>query len=407
MDAARTGDAYGCMPGHTAEQCDAEQAYMQAMLVCANTWVRIPRDQWPASWAGKYTDPVCPLVLALYGHPDSGGHWEAHCEKHLLEAGYVPIPSWRSCFWHPTLKLFLVVYVDDFKFSGPADKIAEGWELIRRHIKTDEPHPVDQFLGCKHVAFERKLPDTGVTVRGMEYDMESFLISCVERYKELTGVTTLRKATTPFLHESTKPDMDGVISSAEFEPDPDAAYAELLQYIEGGGETTATFTTGASPGEEGSDPTTSRLAPYAAKVLMKILYAARYARMDLLRAVCVLAQNVSRWTRDCDVKLYRLVCYINCSLHVRMTGWIGDNIDDLTVDLFADADFAGCTKTSRSTSGTHLSILGPNSCWPIAGQSKKQGCVSHSTPEAELVSADHAVRTYGTPALDLWPVLLH
>ena len=140
---------------------------------------------------------------------------------------------------------------------------------------------------------------------------------------------------------------------------------------------------------------------------MKILYAARYARMDLLRAVCVLAQNVSKWTRDCDVKLYRLICYINCSLHVRMTGWIGDNIDDLTVDLFADADFAGCTKTSRSTSGTHLSILGPNSCWPIAGQSKKQGCVSHSTPEAELVSADHAVRTYGTPALDLWSVLLH
>ena len=28
------------------------------------------------------------------------------------------------------------------------------------------------------------------------------------------------------------------------------------------------------------------LKPYAAKVLMKVLYAARYARFDLLRAVC-------------------------------------------------------------------------------------------------------------------------
>ena len=75
---------------------------------------------------------------------------------------------------------------------------------------------------------------------------------------------------------------------------------------------------------------------------MKILYAARYARFDLLRAVCVLAQNVSRWTRDCDVKLYKLICYVNSSYHIRMTGWVGDPAENLSVDLFADADFAGC-----------------------------------------------------------------
>ena len=140
MDAARAGDVYGCLPGHATEQSDAEQAYTQAMLVGTETWVRIPPEQWPASWAGK-SDPVCPLILALYGHPDSGGHWEAHCEKHLLEAGFVPITSWRSCFWHPRLELFLVVYVDDFKLSGPAGHLAEGWKLIRSSIKTDEPHP--------------------------------------------------------------------------------------------------------------------------------------------------------------------------------------------------------------------------------------------------------------------------
>ena len=43
--------------------------------------------------------------------------------------------------------------------------------------------------------------------------------------------------------------------------------------------------------------------------------------------------------------------------------------------------------------------------WPLTGQSKKQGCVSHSTPEAELVAADHALRTVGVPALDLWSTL--
>ena len=74
--------------------------------------------------------------------------------------------------------------------------------------------------------------------------------------------------------------------------------------------------------------------------------------------------------------------------------------------LFADADFAGCAKTSRSTSGAHLAVLGPNTVWPIAGQSKKQTCVSHSTPEAEIVAADHAVRSFGVPAMDLWTLIL-
>ena len=53
---------------------------------------------------------------------------------------------------------------------------------------------------------ERKLPDTGAKVRVIEYNMEDFLRSCVERYKELTGVTVLSRATRPFLQEASDPD---------------------------------------------------------------------------------------------------------------------------------------------------------------------------------------------------------
>ena len=56
-----------------------------------------------------------------------------------------------------------------------------------------------------------------------------------------------------------------------------------------------------------------QLKPHAAKVLMKILYAARYARLDLLRAVCALAQFITKWDEQCDLRLYRLVCYIHNS----------------------------------------------------------------------------------------------
>jgi hypothetical protein len=43
---------------------------------------------------------------------------------------------------------------------------------------------------------------------------------------------------------------------------------------------------------------------------------------------------------------------------------------------------------------------------PLAAISKKQGCVSHSTPEAELVAADLAVRAEGLPALAIWEKVL-
>ena len=110
MEASRSCDAYGTMPGHDAMQADAEQAYIQAKLSGTRTWVELPREEWPQDWIDRgLIRPVCPLELALYGHPDSGGHWEAHCEGHLASVGFERIPDWHSTFWHPELKLFLVV----------------------------------------------------------------------------------------------------------------------------------------------------------------------------------------------------------------------------------------------------------------------------------------------------------
>ena len=47
-----------------------------------------------------------------------------------------------------------------------------------------------------------------------------------------------------------------------------------------------------------------------------------------------------------------------------------------------------------------------NSFFPLSAISKKQSCVPHSTPEAEIVAADLAIRTEGLPALQLWDMVL-
>ena len=58
------------------------------------------------------------------------------------------------------------------------------------------------------------------------------------------------------------------------------------------------------------------LQPIAARVLMKILYAARMCTFDLLRPCCFLATKTTKWDRSCDRALHRFVCYINSTLDV-------------------------------------------------------------------------------------------
>jgi len=147
------------------------------------------------------------------------------------------------------------------------------------------------------------------------------------------------------------------------------------------------------------------LAPVASKVLMKILYAARVGRFDLLRPVCWLATKVTKWSVTCDVALHRLVSYINSTLDVACYGWVGDKWEDLQLVIYADANW-GEKPDFHSTSGALLCLTGKNTFFPLAAMSKKQTSVSHSTPEAEIVAADMAIRSIGVPSLTLWDNIL-
>jgi hypothetical protein len=53
-------------------------------------------------------------------------------------------------FWHPRLKLLLGVYVDDFKMSGPAKNVEEGWKFIASQIDMDTPEDAGRYFGCEH-----------------------------------------------------------------------------------------------------------------------------------------------------------------------------------------------------------------------------------------------------------------
>ena len=158
-------------------------------------------------------------------------------------------------------------------------------------------------------------------------------------------------------------------------------------------------------GPSAAPPSGTTFQKVAPKILMKILYAARLVRHDLLRCVCGLACRVITWDADCDASLQRLMCYIYGTTHYRLCNWVGNTIDELTLHAFGDADFVGDARTNRSTSGACFQIWGTFIRFITHAQSKRQSCVSHSTPEAELVAADFSLRTQVLPALILWAQL--
>ena len=151
MEAAKILDAFGSQPGYSKEQADARQAYTQAAFTGVPTWLRLPKDRWPKSWKGKYNDPLVPMLLALYGRPDSGGIWEAYFDKQIGKKGWQSVLKeiWPSVFYHPEFDALLVVYVDDLKLAAPTKKIKTAWKSISSMIDIDDPEPFNRYFGCK------------------------------------------------------------------------------------------------------------------------------------------------------------------------------------------------------------------------------------------------------------------
>ncbi|CAE7710334.1 unnamed protein product [Symbiodinium sp. CCMP2592] len=206
---------------------------------------------------------------------------------------------------------------------------------------------------------------------------------CVARYVELCGPkykATLRTADTPFLDES----------RPEFDVNPDRpAVNRLLGH----------------PADAPVPPGKGVLGDCAAAVLMNILYGARMGRYDLIRPVQALASLITNgmayairssiaW---CVISIRRSILTCMVGLVMRLM---------LELVLYCDADLAGDRTDSKSTSGVFMCLLGLRSFMPLNALSKKQTSVSKSTPEAEIVSLDHAVYKLGLPALSMWEYML-
>ena len=80
-------------------------------------------------------------------------------------------------------------------------------------------------------------------------------------------------------------------------------------------------------------------------------------------------------------------------------------MDQLELHLYADADFAGCPRTLRSTSGAHLNVEAALTCFPQTCLFGRQTSMANSTPEAEIVSLYTALKRVMLPAMEFYDAL--
>ena len=309
-------------------------------------------------------DPVCVLVRNLYGHPLAGNYWQNYCEEQVAKAGFERVhDAWPSFYKHKLKQCYLIIYVDDFRMAGRKDDRAYCWAELRKHVKLTSPELWGRYLGVQSVVADTTYTDpaTGTTrpARTLRCDMTEFARSCVDRYTELTGVSKFTPVQTPFLDETK-------IAIEDYNFD---------------------------------DKNKGQLADHANSIIMKLLWLGRMSRWDLLRQICLLAGQVSKWSVACDRMLHRLIAYLHHTVDHALSVTVGNPSSDWELHLYTDADLAKCPFTKRSTSGVYLEIKASHTLAPVVGNSIKQTAMSESTPEAELVAASKGIRVAGIPIL--------
>ena len=436
LAAAKFLDAVARMPGMAGGDSDAVGAYTQVVLddmeECENveTWISLPKDRRPDSWA-KYDDPVCKLRLNLYGHPLAGLFWEKHNAKILKSEGFEPVVGWECLWVHKELQLYLSVYVDDYKMAGKAANVPLMWERLGLKLDLEPAVPLHDsvYLGMQQMDVEvpwdlvkqkrELLSNLGSKPGSAEVPKPAGGDSGRATQLGATLGRASDNADTP------TPTRRGAEKGPRMDKDENGkdinawkymmtGHAEqcVERYCELANKTIDQLKLVATPSIDDHllDPedmtSQGELSHVAARIVLKALYMARLNRVDVLQAINILARNVTRWSKACDKRLHRLISYIHHHKDFVQANWVGDPPEDCKLALFVEASFADDLVDSKSTSGAYLVLIGPNTFVTLCWFCKKQGAVSHSSTEAEVIALEAATRMEGLPALMLWDNML-
>ena len=114
-------------------------------------------------------------------------------------------------------------------------------------------------------------------------------------------------------------------------------------------------------------------------------------REDIAYATKELSRDMTVPTIQSVVKLKHLLRYLTgvktCVLRLRPSYQLSDGNSSLDGNVYVDSDWAGCSKTKKSTSGSTMNIFGCN----MVSTARTQGTLVLSNGEAELYAIGQRV----------------
>ena len=82
------------------------------------------------------------------------------------------------------------------------------------------------------------------------------------------------------------------------------------------------------------------LSNTCSQIVLKCLYLARIGRPDILWSANKLTRSITKWTKACDKRLYRLISYIHHTCEYKQYCCVGNTAKQCRLGLFQDSDFA-------------------------------------------------------------------
>ena len=302
---------------------DVKRAFLHAP-VTREIYIELPEE----AKNEQDGDVVGKLVKSMYGTRDAPQNWQAYVDNLMRDLGFLPGVAHPCVYHHAVRDIQVVIHVDDFACLGlPLDL-----------------HWLEQAI--------------------------SKLVECT--YKVLgPGGGEHREAS--YLNRTLRWTTEGI------EYIHDHKHAEAAQREYGMSESKAVATPGTKAEEQEGDE--ANLGESEATSYRRATATLNYLsqdRPDIAYAVKECARGMARPTAGDSARLKRILRYLR--LHpVRAQRFVWQHMPQ-EVRMFSDADWAGCRKTRRSTSGG-VALFGSHL---IRAWSRTQATVALSSAESEL-----------------------
>lgn len=277
------------------------------------------------------TSNVCRLKKSLYGLKQSPRCWNSCFAEILLQRGFEQNPA-DCCLYTKKIenkKILIALYVDDGLVAATDKELANQFLQELGETLKITTKPASFYLG---IEIERK--DGTILIHQRSY---------TEKVLKRFGMSECKPIGTPIEKADTKGEDNTVDKSSE----------SAFPYREAVGS---------------------------------LAYLMVATRPDIAYAVGIVSRSLENPTKTDWLRVKRIMRYLKGTTTFGVT--YGRTADNSRIIAYSDADHGGCTMTGRSTTGIVCYYGGG----PVSWQSQRQGSVSMSTTEAEIVAASDATR---------------